>query len=114
MAGDECRNFHHTGEILAPHWSLTYTVTAPREKPPDFFIAYAESGRGVIRGRYPSIFAYMFDKFPDVNDLHFWAFLLWDNIIVTAAFHDMSCGCDYCAFVGPRLSESMPGTVRGV
>jgi hypothetical protein len=107
-------HFHHTGEILAPHWSLTYTVTAPRETPPDFFVAYAESGRGLSRGKYPSIFAYVFDKFPDVNDLHFWAFLLWDNIIVTALFHDMSCGCDYCAFVGPRLPESMPGTVRGI
>jgi hypothetical protein len=104
-------HFHHTGEILARRWSLTYTVTAPHEKPPDFFIAYAESGRGVSRGKYPSIFVYMFDKFPDVNDLHFWAFLLWDNIIVTAAFHDMSCGCDYCAFVGPQVPESMPGTI---
>jgi hypothetical protein len=65
-------HFHHSGEILAPRWSLTY-LTAPHEKPPDFFIAYAESGRGVSRGKYPSIFAYMFDKFPDVNDVHFWA-----------------------------------------
>jgi hypothetical protein len=105
-------HFHHTGEILAPIWSITYTVTAPNEPPPDFFVAYAESGRGLIRGKYPSIFAYMFDKFPEVNDLHFWAFLLWDCIIVTAAFHDMNCVCEYCSFIGPRLPESMPGTIR--
>ena len=75
-------------------------------------MAYAESGRGLIRGKYPSIFAYTFDKFPEVNDLHFWAFLLWDCIIVTAAFHDMNCVCEYCSFVGPRLPESMAGTIR--
>jgi hypothetical protein len=103
---------HHTGEILAPNWSLTYTVTAPNERPPDFFVAYAESGRGVVRGKYPGIFAYCFDKFPEVNNLHFWAFLLWDSIIVTAAFHDMQCDCEYCRFVGPRLPASMPGTIQ--
>ena len=63
-------------------------------------------------GKYQGIFAYAFHKFEEVNNLHFWAFLLWDSIIVTAAFHDPECACDYCQFVGPRLPESMLGTIR--
>jgi hypothetical protein len=39
-------HFHHTGEILAPRWTMSYTVTAPYEQPPDYFVAYAQSGRG--------------------------------------------------------------------
>jgi hypothetical protein len=34
-------------------------------------------------GKYQGIFAYAFHKFEEVNNLHFWAFLLWDSIIVT-------------------------------
>lgn len=63
-------------------------------------------------GKYQGIFAYAFHKFEEVNNLHFWAFLRWDSIIVTAAFHDPECACDYCQFVGPRLPESMLGTIR--
>lgn len=103
-------HFPHTGEILPPLWSTTYSITPPYEDPPDFFKAFAE-GREAL-GKYKSVFAYAFHKFTEVNDLHFWAFLLWDGIIITAAFHDPYCACDHCQFVGPRLPESMPGTIR--
>jgi hypothetical protein len=104
-------HFHHTGEILPANWSITYTVTPPYEDPPDFFKAFAQ-GRESL-GKYQGVFAYAFHKFPEVNNLHFWAFLLWDGLIVTAAFHDpYTCDCEYCQFIGPRLPESMPGTIR--
>ena len=46
-------HYHHTREILPPNWSHTYTVTPPFEVPPEFFRAYAERNRGVVRGKYP-------------------------------------------------------------
>jgi hypothetical protein len=99
-------HYHHTGEILPPIWSIAYSVTPPYEDPPDYFKAFAQ-GR-VAMGKYQAVFAYAFHKFAEVNDLHFWAFLLWDGIIVTAAFHDPLCSCEWCTFVGPRLQESRP------
>jgi hypothetical protein len=95
-------HYHHTGEVMPPIWSLTYTATAPYEEPPELFRMYAKSGRGIVRGKYPKVFAYFFDKFPEAHGLHYWGFLLWDGIIITAAFHDpYTCDCEYCQFVGP-------------
>ena len=37
------------------------------------------------------MFAYAFKIFPEANSLHYWAFNLWDRIILTAAFHDPDC-----------------------
>ncbi|MCK1597975.1 hypothetical protein IVA96_00395 [Bradyrhizobium sp. 159] len=103
-------HYHHSGEILPSIWSITYTVTPPYEDPPEEFKTFAQ-GRASM-GKYPGIFASAFHKFTEVNNLHFWAFLLWDGVILTAAFHDPAFECDHCQFVGPRLPESMPGTIR--
>ena len=50
-------------------------------------------GRKVPEGEYPKVFAYFRDTFPEVNNLHYWGFHLWDSLIVTAAFHDPHCEC---------------------
>lgn len=105
-------HYHHTGEILPAQWSITYTVTAPNEPLPELFQDYAKSGRGEVRGAYPNVFAYFFDRFMEAWGVHYWGFRLWEGIVVTAMFHDPMCECEYCQFVGPRLPESMPGTVR--
>lgn len=94
-------HYHHEGEILPATASCSFTVTPPGEEPPAFFVTLEKEGQLIKRGRYQGIFAYAYRKFPEANDLHFWAMLLWDNILVTAAFHDPACECEDCRFVGP-------------
>jgi hypothetical protein len=96
-------HFHHTGEILPIDWDMSCTITAPNQEPPEYVVPFLQSVES--RGRYQAVFAYAFKKFPEVHDLHIWAFLLWDCIIVTAAFHDMACGCEGCVFIGPTIPE---------
>ena len=48
------------------------------------------------KGIYPGVFAYKFIKVPEVNDFHYWAFLLWDALIAEIWFHDTDCKCDSC------------------
>jgi hypothetical protein len=54
---------HHTGEIFATEWGMRYWITAPYEEPPELFRMYGESGREVIHGNYPQLFAYICDRF---------------------------------------------------
>jgi hypothetical protein len=103
-------HFHHTGEIFPSRWSCALTITIPGDTPPDHFLIFRQSGLMESLGEYQGVFAYAFKIFPDVNHLHYWAFNLWDRIIVTATFHDPQCRCEYCSFVGPRLPESLHGT----
>jgi hypothetical protein len=106
-------HYHHTGEILPPEWGMRYWIMAPYEEPEEFFKLYAESGRELIHGKYPKLFSYFFDRFePDGWNFQYWGFHLWDSIIVTAMFHDPTCGCETCQFVGPTFPESMLGTIK--
>jgi hypothetical protein len=100
-------HYHHYGEILPRVWSCSFTVTPPGQQPPDCFLALTNAGLLNSKGSYPGVFAYSPHKFPDVNNLHYWAMLLWDTIIITASFHDPACECDQCRFIGP------PEPVRG-
>lgn len=47
------------------------------------------------RGRYPGVFDY---KYVEVSDpkAHYWAMLLWNQLIITTFFHDPGCECDTC------------------
>ena len=49
-------------------------------------------------GRYPGVFDYRFRVFEtDLGKLNYWAFLIWDRIILTVHFHDpSSCQCEDC------------------
>jgi hypothetical protein len=105
-------HYHHSGEILPEEWGMRYWITAPYEAPEEFFRMYAKSGREVVRGEYAKIFSYFFDRFPEAWGMHYWGFHLWDSIIVTAMFHDPTCECEDCQFVGPTLPQSMEGTIR--
>jgi hypothetical protein len=106
-------HYHHSGVILPEEWGMRYWVTAPYEPPEEFFKMYAESGREVPRGEYQKIFAYFFDRFePDGWNFQYWGFHLWDSLIVTAMFHDPTCGCPDCQFVGPQFPQSMEGTIK--
>jgi hypothetical protein len=104
--------FYHSGQILPTRWTCALTITPPGKTPPDHFIAFAQSGMMESLGEYQDVFAYSFKIFPEVNNLHYWAFNLWDRIIFTAAFHDPECSCEQCSFIGPRLPESLHGTEK--
>jgi hypothetical protein len=105
-------HFHHTGEILPKHWEFAATITPPGGTPSDSFLAFAQSGMMESRGEYQGVFAYAFKFFSGVPHLHYWAFNLWDRIIFTAVFHDPQCGCEDCAFVGPRQVGSRHRTTE--
>jgi hypothetical protein len=93
-------HYHHYGEILPPNWNCHFTITPPGEPPPEEFTMLTEANLLNSQGRYQGVFAYSFHKFAEVNDLHIWAMLLWDRIIVTLMFHDPACQCEECVFIG--------------
>jgi hypothetical protein len=101
--------FHHHKVILPKFWTCSITVTPPNETPPDHFMALTQNGLLQDRGAYRRVFAYSMHVFPEANNLHYWAFLIWDRIIVTAAFHDVQCSCADCAFIGPPLPQPLDG-----
>jgi hypothetical protein len=105
-------HYHHTGEILPAEWGMRYWVTALYEEPPEFFTMYGQLGREVIRGEYPRLFAYFYDRIKEAWGVHYWGFHLWDSIIVTVMFHDPLCDCQICQFVGRTAPQSMKGTIR--
>lgn len=48
------------------------------------------------RGIYGEVFDYKYIMVKELNNFHYWAFLLWDKIIMTIAFHDPDCICKQC------------------
>jgi hypothetical protein len=42
------------------------------------------------------VFNYTFDTFPESNDLHYWALLVWHRIIVRVVSHDPAFACNTC------------------
>jgi len=48
------------------------------------------------RGNYAGIFDYKYIKPKGDNNIHYWALLFWDKIIMTAIFHDPDCVCGKC------------------
>ena len=89
--------FLHHPMILPESLFVGCTVTAPGRRPPDHFLCvrYLDSA---TRGTYPGVFDYFFHTLDtDFGTLNYWAFLIWDRIIVTVYFHDpWSCPCDNC------------------
>jgi hypothetical protein len=67
---------------------------APR--PPDYFIMFMSVPSNPAYGAYPGVFSYRFQTFPDVKNLHYWALLILDRILLTVTFHDFGCACAGC------------------
>ena len=90
--------FHHHGTILPEDIEFKCTETSPTERPPDHFLAMKELPNDETHGRYPGIFDYRFRVLEvDFGKWHYWAFLIWDRIIMTGSFHDpWSCKCKKC------------------
>jgi hypothetical protein len=88
-------HFHHTGEVLPEKWATVGVgIFAGETPPPDDVLCFVNIAQS--RGVYPGIFDYKFDKFPESNNLHYWALLLCDRIIIRVVFHDPACACETC------------------
>jgi hypothetical protein len=85
--------FHHHGQCLPASWTVRVEIVPPGEKPPDHFTAV---GADPGMGKYCAVFDYKFRTFPEAENLHYWALLLWDQIIIIVMFHDPQCQCERC------------------
>jgi hypothetical protein len=78
--------FLHHGKTLPRELKLKWTLTGPDDGPPPEHFQNFTSNHSSY-GKYPGVFAYQFDTYPEITPKgHYWAFLFWDRIIITVAF----------------------------
>lgn len=76
-------HFLETQEYLDTPDNIGMIVTFPGQQPPDDFVEIMTSLPTEGRGQHQGVFAYR----PYVaEDLHYWALLFWDRILITASF----------------------------
>jgi hypothetical protein len=78
--------FHHHNKTLPEKLGLTWTLTGPDDgPPPDHFQNFTANNPAF--GKYPGVFAYQFDAYPETTPTgHYWTLLFWYRIIITVAF----------------------------
>lgn len=72
-----------TGEIIRLPSDITMRITLPGEEPPDDFVRLMDNVPRPSLGEHQGVFAYR--SFVE-DELHYWALLIWDKIIITACF----------------------------
>lgn len=85
--------FHKFERILVDETSRDIHIVDPKTRPPSVFDVLADQP---MLGDYPGVLDYKCTQIPEVDNLHYWALLLWDRIIVLVAFHDPPCTCERC------------------
>ena len=86
--------FHHFRKFLPQELVDNLRIFfLPEQEPPPDFIAIANEP---THGQYPGVFDYRFATFPEANNFHYWALLLWDRILLLLTFHDPACTCEVC------------------
>lgn len=90
--------FHHYNAILPGAFPIGCTLTALDRRPPEHFICVSGLADDETYGVYGGVFDYRFRIVDtDLGKLNYWAFLIWDRIIMTVYFHDpWSCQCEGC------------------
>jgi hypothetical protein len=88
--------FHHHNEVLPADLTTWVSLTPPNEIPPEHFRTFMGLADNEPQGQYPGVFAYRFQRFTEALDVHYWALLIWDRIILTVIFHDPRCDCMQC------------------
>ena len=90
--------FHHRQIIMPEQYSVEWTITLPDRPPPTHFQKFREVPRGSVTAPYPAAFDYRFDNFSCLSSasIHYWALLLWDQVLITSVFHDQACRCTRC------------------
>jgi hypothetical protein len=91
-------HFHHSGQVLPEDWttSVQLHLADNLTLPPDHFLSFMSMPNNPAHGAYPGVFTYRFQKFPDAGDLHYWALLILDRILLIVTFHDFDCSCVAC------------------
>ncbi len=82
------------GDVLPQQLTSGIEIIPPGQKPPDHFFLALQTVEE--KGNYPGVFCYKARKFPEVHNMHYWALLLWDRLIIIVMFHDPGCKCDEC------------------
>ena len=85
--------FKETGRFVPEDTPNLFKFISVNEKPPKEFFYLSSTPS---RGQYPGVFDYKYIDFPEINNLHYWAMLFWDRLIVIIAFHDPNCSCKIC------------------
>jgi len=89
--------FHHFEKALPEQTPNDLKIVLPDQTPPqEFLVGLADA---ISHGQYPGVFDYKFSQFPEVHNFNYWAMLLWDRIIIIAAFHDPNCDCNHCSIL---------------
>jgi hypothetical protein len=89
--------FNHYGRILPENLTVQIDMVPPWQPLPE--LAFVALGNQPVHGNHPDVFAYKFANFPEANDLHCWAFFLWERISFIVTFHDPACECAECSRV---------------
>ena len=90
--------FHHHCAILPVGIAVGCEVIPPNQRPPEHFMYVSSLADDETHGRYGGVFDYRFRVFEtDLGTLNYWAFLIWDRVIMTLYFHDpWTCQCEVC------------------
>lgn len=94
--------FHQYAEVLPEDTPNSLKIIPPDQVPPTEFLVGLPDYP--IHGQYPGVFDYKFAKFPEAQNLNYWAMLLWDRVILIMAFHDPTCVCEHCVSLPSRNS----------
>ncbi|MFQ5672753.1 MAG: hypothetical protein ACE5G9_06645 [Nitrospinales bacterium] len=86
--------FHHEGKFLPEDKPTRLEIVSPDEVPSKSFLVCLVDKPAL--GRYPAVFDYRYHQFKEVKNMYYWALLLWDQIILLMAFHDLDCDCNEC------------------
>lgn len=91
-------HFHHSGQCLPVDWTKTVELCQADEsfEPPDHFKAFMTMPNNPAYGAYQGVFSYRFKKIPEADNLHYWALLILDCVLMIVAFHDLDCACAAC------------------
>jgi hypothetical protein len=73
-------HFMETGEVLPPDIQAVTQIALPPNAPEEGYLAAMDGIES--RGRHQGVFAWRYRCFEDRPSFHFWAFLLWDRIML--------------------------------
>lgn len=79
--------FSHHESVLPETHPVSVMVYPPDRMPPEHFIVAMLDKP--THGRYPGVFDYRFAQFPEAHNMHYWALLLWDRVLITVMFTDL-------------------------
>lgn len=90
-------HFHHEGDCLPADWTKAVELYFTDEgEPPDHFKTFMAIPSNPAYGAHQGVFSYRFQKIPEASNLHYWALLLLDRVLLIVTFHDVDCACGAC------------------